>query len=66
MARDASFFERDFMQLLGNWRIIPDSVIILLGVVPLAWFLFSTFRKLKPVEIKEGEDIWKRLGIDQH
>lgn len=63
MARDASFFERGTVAFLGNVRIIPDLIIIVLGVLPLAWFLFKTYPRLKPVQIKEEESVWDRLGI---
>ncbi|HLA39397.1 MAG TPA: cbb3-type cytochrome c oxidase subunit I, partial [Candidatus Glassbacteria bacterium] len=63
MARDASFFNRGFVQLVGEWRMVPDLMIILLGVIPLAWFLFRTYPHLKPVEIKEGESVWERIGV---
>ena len=62
-ARDASFFESGFVRFLGEWRMVPDLMIILLGVLPLAWFLFRTYPHLKAVEIKEGESVWERLGI---
>jgi nitric oxide reductase subunit B len=64
VARDASFFERGAVALLGNLRIIPDLIIIVLGVLPLAWFLFKTYPYLKAVEIKEGESVWERLGLE--
>ncbi|GAB4256259.1 MAG: nitric-oxide reductase large subunit [Deferrisomatales bacterium] len=63
-ARDASFFESGAVSLLGNLRVIPDLIIIVLGVLPLAYFLFKTYPKLKAVEIKEGESVWERLGMD--
>jgi nitric oxide reductase subunit B len=63
MARDASFFEQGFVRLIGMVRIIPDLTIICLGVIPLAYFLFRTYRNLKPREIQEGESIWSRLGM---
>ena len=63
VARDASFFERDFVRFIGMVRIIPDLCIIVLGVLPLAYFLFKTYRHLKAREIQEGESVWKRLGI---
>ena len=44
-------------------RIIPDLTIIILGVIPLAYFLFKTFPFLKAREIKEGESVWDRLDI---
>ena len=62
-ARDASFFESGIVHLLGTVRIIPDLTIIVLGVVPLAYFLFKTYPHLKAAEIKEGESVWDRLGI---
>jgi nitric oxide reductase subunit B len=64
MARDASFFERGFVLFLGTVRVIPDLTIILVGVVPLTYFLFKTYPKLKAEEIKEGESVWKRLGVE--
>jgi nitric oxide reductase subunit B len=62
-ARDASFFERGAVMFLGNVRVIPDIIIIFLGVVPLAYFLFKTFPRMKAVEIKDGESVWERLGV---
>lgn len=63
-ARDASFFETGAVHLLGSLRIIPDLTIIVLGVLPLAYFLFKTYRYLKATEIKEGESVWNRLGVE--
>ncbi len=63
MARDASFFERPLVAFLGQFRIVPDTIIIVFGVLPLAYFLFRTFPHLKAQEIKEGESVWDRLGI---
>jgi nitric oxide reductase subunit B len=62
-ARDASFFESGVVYFLGIIRIIPDLTIIVLGVIPLTYFLFKTYRHLKATEIKEGESVWDRLGI---
>lgn len=63
IARDASFFERPLVAVLGQLRIIPDTIIIVLGVLPLVYFLFKTFPHLKAQEIKEGESVWDRLGV---
>ncbi len=63
-ARSADFFERGAVTLLGNLRVIPDLMIILLGVLPLAYFLITTYPHLKAVEIKDEESVWKRLGIE--
>jgi nitric oxide reductase subunit B len=64
VARDAAFFERPMVAMLGQLRIIPDTVIIVLGVLPLAYFLFRTFPYLKAPGIKEEESVWERLGVD--
>lgn len=64
VARDATFFERGFVHFLGNVRVIPDLMIILVGVLPLTYFLFRTYPHLKRKEIKEGESVWERLGIE--
>jgi nitric oxide reductase subunit B len=64
VARDASFFESTAVVTLGNLRVIPDLIIIVLGVLPLAYFLFTTYPRLKAAEIKEGESVWERLGIE--
>jgi nitric oxide reductase large subunit len=61
---DTSFFERGVVYLLGNLRLVPDLMIIVLGVLPLAIFLFSTYPHLKPREIKEGESVWEKLGVE--
>ncbi|MEJ5377313.1 MAG: cbb3-type cytochrome c oxidase subunit I [bacterium] len=63
-ARDAGFFERGPVLLLGTLRVIPDLTIILLGVLPLTWFLLKTYPHLKAQEIGDGESVWKRLGVE--
>ena len=64
MARDASFFERPLVSTLGQLRIVPDTIIIVLGILPLVYFLFRTYPHLKAQEIKEGESVWDRLGVN--
>ncbi|MEE4241040.1 MAG: cbb3-type cytochrome c oxidase subunit I [Desulfopila sp.] len=64
MARSAEFFEKSSIVMLGNIRIIPDTVIIVFGVLPLAYFLFKTYPHLKADEIKDNESVWERLGIE--
>ena len=63
-ARSADFFEQGAVQFLGTMRAIPDTIIIVLGVLPLAYFLIRTYPHLKASEIKEGESVWDRLGIE--
>jgi len=64
MARSAEFFEKGAVVLLGTIRIVPDLMIIVLGVLPLAIFLFTTYPHLKATEIKENESVWEKLGIE--
>ncbi len=63
-ARSAEFFTRTPVLVLGTIRIVPDLTIILAGVVPMFYFLFKTYWHLKPMEIKEGESVWDRLGVE--
>jgi nitric oxide reductase subunit B len=62
-ARDAAFFERGVVAFLGQWRLVPDLIIIGLGVLPLVWFLVRTYPHLKAERIRDGESVWDRLGI---
>lgn len=48
-ARSADFYERELVQMLGNWRIVPDTIIIVLGAFPLLYFLLSTYPRLRKV-----------------
>ncbi len=64
VARSADFFEKAPVVFLGTMRAIPDTIIIVFGVLPLAYFLLSTYRHLKASEIKDGESVWERLGIE--
>jgi hypothetical protein len=37
------------IQTLGNWRIVPDTIIIVGGAFPLLYFLVTTFPRLRRV-----------------
>lgn len=63
VARDAAFFDRTFVALLGQLRIIPDTAIIVVGILPLVYFLFRTFPHLKAERIEDEESVWDRLGV---
>jgi nitric oxide reductase subunit B len=56
-ARSSEFYNGPIVQVLGQLRIIPDLIIILLGAIPLLIFLLKTYPKLKPVGFKEEEYI---------
>ncbi|MCP4622779.1 MAG: nitric-oxide reductase large subunit [bacterium] len=64
VARSADFFESAPVVWLGTFRALPDTIIIVLGVLPLAYFLITTFPHLKAAEIKDDESVWERLGIE--
>jgi nitric oxide reductase subunit B len=64
VARSAEFFEKDAVVFLGTFRMLPDLIIICLGVLPLAWFLITTYPHLKAVEIKDDESVWEKLGFE--
>jgi nitric oxide reductase subunit B len=64
VARSADFFEKGSVVFLGTVRAIPDLIIIILGVLPLAYFLITTYPHLKSAEIKDDESVWERLGIE--
>jgi nitric oxide reductase subunit B len=49
---------------LGTFRALPDTIIIVLGVLPLAYFLITTYPHLKAAEIEDDESVWERLGIE--
>jgi len=50
-ARSAAFYEQPLVQTLGNWRVVPDTIIIVLGAFPLLYFLVTTYPRLR----KSGE-----------
>ena len=48
-ARSAAFYEMPLVQQIGNWRIVPDTIVIVLGAFPLLYFLLSTYPRLRAV-----------------
>jgi nitric oxide reductase subunit B len=49
-ARSAAFYDLPAIQALGNWRIVPDTILIALGAFPLLYFLIKTFPRLRPAD----------------
>lgn len=64
VARDAGFFERPLVALLGRLRIVPATVVVVIGILPPARFLFTTYPHLKAREIGDGGSVRDRLGIE--
>ncbi len=52
-ARSAEFYELPVIQRLGNFRIVPDLILIVIGALPLLYFLVTTFPRLRPIEKRE-------------
>ena len=58
-AKSPEFYNSPFVQFFGQIRMIPDLIIILLGVLPIVIFLLRTVTQLKGVTLKEGEAIFR-------
>jgi nitric oxide reductase subunit B len=56
LARSAAFYEMPIVKILGTWRIVPDTIIIVLGAFPLLYFLATTFLKLRKTGEKQVLD----------
>jgi nitric oxide reductase subunit B len=46
-ARSAAFYERPVVQTLGSWRVVPDTIVIVFGALPLLYFLLATYPRLR-------------------
>jgi nitric oxide reductase subunit B len=55
-ARSAAFYEMELVQTLGLWRIVPDTIVIVLGAFPLLYFLLSTYPRLRKVGESNGPE----------
>lgn len=54
-ARSNDFWARDAVQFLGQWRIVPDTLIII-GAVALFFFMAKAMINLKPVKVASGAE----------
>jgi nitric oxide reductase subunit B len=54
-ARSNEFWSRDIIQLLGQIRLVPDTLIIL-GAGSLFLFMLKASTRLKPVGLKSGDN----------
>jgi len=45
--RSAAFYELPIVKQLAWWRIVPDTIVIVVGALPLLWFLLRTFVHLR-------------------
>jgi nitric oxide reductase subunit B len=58
MARSADFYSDPTVLIFGNWRLVPDTIIII-GALSLLVFLFKTYPSLKKVGFKEDEPLFE-------
>lgn len=56
VARSAVFYEMPLVQFFGNWRVVPDTIIIVLGAFPLLYFLITTFPRLRKAGVTGGKE----------
>jgi len=52
-ARSPTFYEEPWVKFFGQWRLIPDLIIIA-GVVALLVFVLKAFVNLKPATVRDG------------
>jgi nitric oxide reductase subunit B len=64
-AKSAAFFNRPIIQTLGNLRIIPDTILIVLGALPLAWFTAVAFFHMKPCTVGDCEPIFREEAEEE-
>ncbi|HID21227.1 MAG TPA: nitric-oxide reductase large subunit, partial [Planctomycetaceae bacterium] len=55
-ARSEAFYERPLVEAIGQWRIVPDLIIIA-GALCLVTFVFRAMKHLKPAEIMDGDPV---------
>jgi nitric oxide reductase subunit B len=60
MARSAEFYNLPMVQLLGTWRMVPDTIVIVLGALPLLLFLVITFPRLRAVGVAGGPRVGEK------
>lgn len=54
-ARTNAFWEKDIVMFLGQFRMLPDTLIIVPGAGGLLLFMVKAITNLKPAAVKEGE-----------
>jgi nitric oxide reductase subunit B len=55
-ARSPAFYEEPWIKWIGQWRIIPDLIIIT-GVIALALFVLRAAMNLKPATVEDGAEL---------
>jgi nitric oxide reductase large subunit len=62
-ARSAEFFTQAPVVVLGTLRALPDVIIIVLGVLPLAWFLITTYPPSRQKRSRTTNRCGKNWGL---
>ena len=55
-ARSPAFYEEPWVKFIGQWRIVPDLIIIT-GVIALVMFVLHAVSNLKPATVNDGEAV---------
>lgn len=55
-ARSPAFYEEPWVKFIGQWRLIPDLIIIA-GVVALVLFVVRAVFNLKPATVGDGQEL---------
>ncbi len=55
-ARSPAFYEEPWIKFIGQWRIVPD-LIIMGGVIALVIFVARAVRNLKPATVADGAEL---------
>lgn len=55
-ARSPEFYNQDIIMFFGQWRLVPDTIIII-GALALVIFVVRAFLHLKPATIAEEQEI---------
>lgn len=57
VARSFDFYQRPIVHALMWARMLPDTVFLVPGILPLVWLTFQGLRHLRPVQAAQGEAI---------
>ncbi|HEX7057711.1 MAG TPA: nitric-oxide reductase large subunit [Bacilli bacterium] len=56
-SRSAAFFTHPIVRELLWWRIIPDCIFIIVGILPLVYAVARSMFHLRKTDVKDGEEI---------
>jgi nitric oxide reductase subunit B len=56
-ARSFAFYQKPIVKTLMWIRVLPDTVFLVPGILPLVWLAFKGMLNLRPVQKAQGEAI---------